>query len=177
MSFHRTILVACIAVFATVFSSVAFAQCGGCGGVAVTYVQPVAVQPVYVQPVVQAVPVVAAPIAVDRWDTNGWGGCGCCGGCGGCGGCSATFGYHAAVVPSPFYVVNQGPEYSGPGLMLPYGTYSPGANLAAPGGYPYVAGPGYGYGPRYPRPYYGSRFAYQRHYWNPYRYYPHRWRG
>jgi hypothetical protein len=40
---------------------------------------------------------------------------------------------------------------------------------------PYVSGPGYGYGPRYP--YYRSRFAYQRHYWNPYRYYPNRWRG
>jgi hypothetical protein len=40
-----------------------------------------------------------------------------------------------------------------------------------------VAGPGYGYGPRYPRPYYHSRFTYQRHDWNPYRYAPHRWRG
>ena len=94
-----------------------------------------------------------------------------------CGGCSSTFGYHAAAVPSPLYVVNQGPEYSGPGLTVPYGTYSPGTNLAGPAQYPYVAGPGYGYGPRYPRPYYHSRFTYQRHDWNPYRYAPHRWRG
>jgi hypothetical protein len=186
MSFHRTVLVACAAVFATVFSSVAFAQCGGCGGVAVTYVQPIVVQPVVeVQPVVVQPIVQAAPIAVDCWDTNGWGGGGCgrcggcggCGGCGCCGGCSSTFGYHAAVGPSPLYVVNQGPEYSGPGLTVPYGSYSPATNLAAPAQYPYVAGPRFGYGPRYPRPYYGSRFAYQRHYWNPYRYYPHRWRG
>ena len=184
MSFHRTILVAGAALFATVFSSAAFAQCGGCG-VAVGYVQPIVVQPVVgVPPVVEVqpvVPVVAAPVAVDYWDTNGWG-CGCCGGCGGCGGCS-TFGYQAAVVPSPFYVVNQGPEYSGPGLMVPFGTYSPAYGVAAPGAYPYVAGRGYGYGRRYGHPYYGGhyyggRFAYQHHYWNnPYRYYPHRWRG
>ena len=87
MSFHRTILGVCTAVFATVFASAAFAQC--CGGIAIApVVAPVAVvqeviQPVMaVQPVIPAVPVVAAPIAVDNWDTNGWG----CGGCGGCGG-------------------------------------------------------------------------------------------
>ena len=81
MSFHRTILGVCTAVFATVFASAAFAQC--CGGVAIApVVAPVAVvqeviQPVMaVQPVIPAVPVVAAPIAVDNWDTNGWG----CGG-------------------------------------------------------------------------------------------------
>jgi hypothetical protein len=174
MSFRRTILAACAAALATVISSAAFAQCGGCG--AVTYVQPIAIQPVVqVQPIFvePVVPVAVAPIAVDHWDANGWG-CGCCGGCG-CGGCGAAFGYRAAVVPSPFYVVNQGPEYSGPGLTVPFGTYSPATNLAAPGQYPYVSGPRYGYGPRYP--YYRSRYTYQRPYWNPYRYYPHRWRG
>ena len=73
MSFHRTILGMCTAVFATVFASAAFAQC--CGGVAVApVVAPVAVvqeviQPVMaVQPVIPAVPVVAAPIAVDNWE-------------------------------------------------------------------------------------------------------------
>jgi hypothetical protein len=206
MSFHRSVLVACTAVFAAAFGSTAFAQCGGCGG-AVTYAQPVVevqpvvvqpvvqvqpiqvqpvveVQPIVVQPVVQAVPVAPAPIAVDHWDTNGFGcgggcggcggGCGC-GGCGGgCGGCSSTFGYHT--VAAPMYVVNQGPEYSGPGLTVPFGTYSPATNLAAPAQYPYVAGPGYSYGPRYP--YYRSRYAYHRPYWNPYRSYPHHyWRG
>jgi hypothetical protein len=60
--------------------------------------------------------------------------------------------------------------------MVPYGTYSPATNLAAPGAYPYV-GARYGYGPRYPRPYYRSPYAYQSYGGNPYRYYPHRWRG
>ena len=32
--------------------------------------------------------------------------------------------------PSPLYVVNQGPEYTGPGLMVPYGTYAPAAAYA-----------------------------------------------
>ena len=95
MSFHRTILGVCTAVFATVFASAAFAQCRG--GIAVApVVAPVAVvqeviQPVIaVQPVIPAVPVVAAPIAVDHWDTNGWG-CGGCGGCGGFGAATAPF--------------------------------------------------------------------------------------
>jgi hypothetical protein len=250
MSVYRTILAACAIACVTVFTSAAFAQCGGCGVVAVQPVVPV--QPVVVQPVVEVqpvvvepavvpvVPVAPAPIGVSCWDTNGYcgggcgGGCGGCGaggcggfggvgigvggfggggcgvgcggcggggcggfggvafgggfggfggggclggGCGGCGGCSATFGYHP-VAPSPLYVVNQGPEYSGPGLMVPFGTYSPATNVAAPGAYPYVAGHGYGYGPRYPRPYYGSRYTYTGRYWgNPSRYYPNRWRG
>ena len=223
MSVYRTILVACAIACVTVFTSAAFAQCGGCGAVAVVPVQPVLVQPVVeVQPIVvepAVVPVAPAPIGVSCWDTNGFcgggcggggcggcggGGCGGCGGggcggfggvggfggfggfggggcggggCGGCGGCSSTFGYHP-VVPAPLYVVNQGPEYSGPGLMVPFGTYSPATNVAAPGAYPYVAGRGYGYGPRYPRPNYGSRYTYTGRYWgNPSRYYPNRWRG
>jgi hypothetical protein len=221
MSVYRTILMACAIACVTVFTSAAFAQCGGCGAVAVVPVQPVLVQPVVeVQPIVvepAVVPVAPAPIGVSCWDTNGFcgggcgGGCGCggggCGGCGGggcggfagvggfggfggfggggcggggcggCGGCSSTFGYHP-VAPAPLYVVNQGPEYSGPGLTVPFGTYSPATNVAAPGAYPYVAGRGYGYGPRYPRPYYGSRYTYTGRYWgNPSRYYPNRWRG
>ena len=54
--------------------------------------------------------------------------------------CGRSIGYY----PSPLYVVNQGPEYSGPGLMLPYGTYAPGAAYAPGINYPYV-GPRYGY--------------------------------
>jgi hypothetical protein len=207
MSVYRTILMACAIACVTVFTSAAFAQCGGCGAVAVVPVQPVLVQPVVeVQPIVvepAVVPVAPAPIGVSCWDTNGFCGGGCggggcggfagvggfggfggfggggCGGggCGGCGGCSSTFGYHP-VAPAPLYVVNQGPEYSGPGLTVPFGTYSPATNVAAPGAYPYVAGRGYGYGPRYPRPYYGSRYTYTGRYWgNPSRYYPNRRRG
>ena len=194
MSFHRTILVAFTAVFATVLTSAAFAGCGGCGwgypapiayapapvysqgcggcgaSIAVTYAQPVvymqsgcggcggAVAVTYAQPVVQAVPVMPAPIAVDNWDTGGFGGCGC-GSCGGCGNALA----YAQPAAAPMYVVNQGPEYSGPGLMVPYGTYSPATNLAAPGEYPYIGARGYGYGHRY-----GAGYRGYRHYGHPY---------
>jgi hypothetical protein len=188
MSFHRTVLVAFIALIATAFAPAAFAQCGGCGGpVAVTYVQPVP-QVVYVpapQPVVYAqptcggcgcggcanfaaVPVAPAPIAVDHWDTGGYVGCGGCG----CNSCGSTFGYQP-VVPSSLYVVNQGPEYSGPGIMRPYGTYSPDTGLANAAEYPNVSGPGYGYGPH--RAYHGPHYAYRPHYWHRYGY--HGWRG
>jgi hypothetical protein len=178
MSFGRTILGTCVAVIATAFASVAFAQCGGCGLVAVggpvavapPVVAPVAVVQEVIQPVVAipqvvpAVPIAPAPIAVDRWDTNGWG---CGGGCGGCGGC----GYRTAISPfyivNQVYIVNQGPAYTGPGVMVPYGTYSAATGIAAPGAYPYI-GSG-----RYYRP----RYAYRHPYMAPYRYYPHRWRG
>jgi hypothetical protein len=191
MSFNRTILAACTAVFAIVFAPAAFAGCGGCGfaapaieyAPAPVYAAPIAyggggccggcggcgsaVAVTYVQPVVyvQPAPVMVAPqpIAVDHWDTGGWGRCGGCGGGG--------FGYTLA--PSAAYVVNQGPYYSGPGTMIPYQTYSPGYGLANPAAYPYI-GAGY-YGPRYARPYYGAHAAYR-----PYRHYYRRtnyWRG
>ena len=41
---------------------------------------------------------------------------------------------------SPLYVVNQGPVYSGPGLMQPYATYSPDTAYAPAADYPYVPG-------------------------------------
>jgi hypothetical protein len=200
MSFHRTVLLAVVGVFAAAFATAAQAQCGGCaapiayaaapvyaggcGGcgasLPVTYAEPIAAPFVYAQPscggcgcgaciTVQAVPVAPAPIAVDHWDTGGWvGGCGCgCGGCG-CGGCGGAYGYLPIAAASPIYIVNQGPEYSGPGLMRPFGTYSPLTGLANPAAYPYV-GPGYARGP------YGARYA-NRHYWHHYGY-PHRWRG
>jgi hypothetical protein len=104
----------------------------------------------------------------------GWGGCGNCGGsvswggcgnCGGCGGCGGSVVYAA---PS-LYVVNQGPTYSGPGIMTPYQTYSPETAYAAATDYPYVPGSGYGYGygavpptaPYYRHPYFHPRFAYR----------------
>ncbi len=194
MFVDRTVFVASVALFAAVMTTAAQAQCGGCGYAAPA---PVAYAPVYAPVVPQAyapaveipVPVAAAPLAVDHWDTGGWapssswgtgcGGCGCgsCG-CGGCGG--AAVGYAPA---SPLYVVNQGPEYSGPGFMVPFGTYSPGTGVAPLAAYPYVGEPGYhpyGYGvrrpyvrpymrPYYARPYYRSRYvyhpyAYRRHY-------------
>ncbi|MGB6171740.1 MAG: hypothetical protein WBG12_07230, partial [Xanthobacteraceae bacterium] len=67
------------------------------------------------------------------------------------------------------YVVNQGPVYSGPGIMTPYQTYSPETAYAAATDYPYVPGSGYGYGygavppnaPYYRHPYFRPRFAYR----------------
>ena len=141
--------------------------CGGCGTVA--YAQPVVVAPppVLVQPA--PVMVAPAPIAVGcgSWGScggcgswgncGGWGNCGSWGSCGGCGGCGA------ALVPSAAYVVNQGPVYSGPGIMVPNGSYSPYAGLSNPAAYPYIGRP-YGYAPHY---------AYRHHYYHRYHY----WRG
>jgi hypothetical protein len=85
---------------------------------------------------------------------------------GGCG-CGRQVVYAAPQVEvtpvalAPIYVVNQGPEYSGPGIMVPYHTYSPAAAWAPASGYPYVRGRGYGYGYRYHRP--GPRYGYREH--------------
>jgi hypothetical protein len=138
-------------------------------------------------PVPLPAPVAPAPIAVDHWDTGGCGtlsgcgpfgapayggggGCGfgrCGNGCGlgGCGGyrgvgfAGCNCGGSVAYVPSPLYVANQGPEYSGPGLMVPYQTYSPGAALAPAINYPYIA------------PRYRVRYAYRPHVYVHPRYY------
>lgn len=106
-----------------------------------------------------AIAVAPAPIAVDHWDTNGFGDCrfrgdyfGACGGlgrcgwfsgpgpCGGpapCGGCGRPAAYRPA--PAAIYIVNQGPEYSGPGFMILFKSYSPTTGLAAPGQFPYIS--------------------------------------
>ena len=81
-----------------------------------------------------------------RLRRGGCGGIGC--GCGSCG-CGRGLLYGLAAAPAPIYVVNQGPEYSGPGIMVPYHTYSPQAGFVAPYDYPYISGRGYGYGHRY----------------------------
>jgi hypothetical protein len=93
------------------------------------------------------------------WGGGGWGGGGCCGGSWGGGCCARTVGY--ALMPAP-YVVNQGPTYSGPGLMQPYATYSPDTAYAPASDYPYV--PGYGYGPAPVSPPYYSHLYYRPHY-------------
>src|SRR5208282_4288374 len=197
MSFHRAIIAALAALFVAGTASVALADCGGCGWAA----PPIAYQPVplytsggcggcggsfavtyapaaaYAPPAFAPAPapIAPAPIAVDHWDTGGcgWGGCrgiGC--GCGRCG-CGGS----ALYAPAPIYVVNQGPEYTGPGVMIPYGTYSPEAGLAAPYDYPYISRPGYrhgygGYAHRYFRGA-GPRYAYgERGYVHPHPYGP-----
>jgi hypothetical protein len=192
MSFYRAGLVACAAFFATGMASVAFAGCGGCGGgfVVETYAQPMVYAPpvgyappafeyapqAYAPPPVALppppLPIAPAPIAVDHWDTGGRGGCGC-----GCGCNRGFFGggsLFGGPGPAPIYIVNQGPEYSGPGIMVPYTAYAPEAGLAAPGTYPYIGRYGY---PGYGQPYYRARFAYHPHQrWHRHPY-PHRWRG
>ena len=50
------------------------------------------------------------------------------------------------VARAPIYVVNQGPDYTGPGIMVPYRTWTPAASYVTPGAYPYVPGYGSGYG-------------------------------
>jgi hypothetical protein len=187
---QRTILAASAIVFAVSMSPAAQAGCGGCGFEAApaAYAEPVYAQPapVYAQPAyVEPAPVYApplampapvpapfavapAPIAVDHWDTGGCGGFGgsACGGgfgfgFGGLNGCNC--GRAAGYAPSPLYVVNQGPVYSGPGMMLPYRTYAPAAAFAPGINYPYI-GRRYGYrGPGFYRygAYRGPRFAYR----------------
>ncbi len=104
---------------------------------------------------------------------------------GGCGNCGVPAVY---TTPAPLYVVNQGPAFEGPGLMVPYHSYAPSAEYAPPPGYPpygggygggYAGGYGAGYGgyarPRlaygggYYRPrgpgYYGGRSMMRRSYW------------
>lgn len=67
------------------------------------------------------------------------------------------------LAPAPIYVVNQGPDYTGPGIMVPFHTWAPAASYVVPGSYPYFRGyayRGYGYA-------YHSRWAYRYHWRRP----------
>jgi hypothetical protein len=148
--------------------------CGGCGGGVAAYAPTTYATPIAQAPLAVGCGGCGTPAAVATY-APAWGtGCGSCGtpsaavtfaapvaptptwganwgtGCGGCG---------VATQPAPLYVVNQGPEYTGPGIMVPYRTW------ARPAAYsPY--GPGYG---RWHRGYggrgygYGQRFGYRAH--------------
>jgi hypothetical protein len=159
MSGHRAILVALATLFTAGTTSAALACCewgnpaplayqwSGCGGCGAA-----------VAPVTYAEPVFAggcggcgAPLATYAQPVVGWGG-GC--GCNGCGGVYATPAIEPSpIAPSPIYVVNQGPDYTGPGIMVPYRVYGPGAGYAPPPAYSYVGGEpypaGYGMNPYY----------------------------
>lgn len=173
--------------------------CGSCGGAYVPayaptiYAMPIAPAPINVggcgvcgtptAAVTFAAPVAPTPLY------NNWGGgwsSGCCNSCNTCGapapvvyaapaptvGCNPC-GTPASVypVPAPLYVVNQGPDFSGPGIMVPYRTYAPPLQYAPPPAYPPYAA--------YPHPYYRAAHVY----WHPHMYYgrrpfPHHyWRG
>jgi hypothetical protein len=153
MSFYRATLVAIATFFTVGMTSVAFAGCGGCGGwtgcggwgwdrgCGGTSYTPMT----YAEPVTTyAQPIAPAPISV--------GGCGC-------------------GAPRGLFVVNQGPEFSGPGIMEPYRTWNPGPQYAPAAAYPYISsygyGSGYGYGARlgYGAGWgYGARYGYRRHF-------------
>ncbi|MGB6534804.1 MAG: hypothetical protein WBF58_02455 [Xanthobacteraceae bacterium] len=135
MSVHRAVLFVLAALFTAGMTSAASAGCGGCG-----------TQFVYAQRVIPAPP---RPVFVHRW----WRptcGCACS--------CRGLFGYTAGaeltpIAPAPIYVVNQGPDYTGPGIMVPYRTWTR----------PYLSGYRYGYGRLHYRHYGYGRFHY-RHY-------------
>ena len=169
MSIHRAILVALATFFTIGMTSIASADCcnggysapvaygsyGGCGGCGA----PTAA-------VVFAQPVAPAPLSVIN-PVTAFGGP--------CGGCGRSVVYAAPAL----YVVNQGPYYTGPGITVPYSTYSPDTAYAPAVNYPYVPGygspgyasPGYGspgYGaPGYGAPGYGAQ-AYPGYYAHPY---------
>lgn len=158
----------------------ASAGCGGCGTptAAVVYTQPVAPTP--------------PPVTVTGWDwRTTWGGTWGAGWGAGCG-CHRAVVYAAApatelipIAPAPIYVVNQGPDYTGPGVMVPYHTWTPASSYVVPGAYPYFHGYhsrwGYRYGWHRPffaprvRVSYGPRFYghpfYRRPVWGPRRFY------
>jgi hypothetical protein len=194
MSRHRAILVALATLFTAGTTSAALACCewgnpaplayqwSGCGGCGPA-----------VAPVTYAEPVFAggcggcgAPLATYAQPAVGWGGgCGCSG-CGGGGGYATPAIEPTPIAPSPIYVVNQGPDYTGPGIMVPYRVYGPGAGYAPPPAYSYVAGEPYpagyamnpyyaGAGPVVPyreRAYYHHRYPRYAGPVGPYRPYP-----
>ncbi len=180
MSFFRVALEACSTLLAMIFSSAAFAGCcggcGGCGGggyVVMTYApapgQYAAPMPMPIPAPVAPLPIAPAPIGVGHWDTGGWGGWGNWGGGGTWGGCGCnrglfTSGFFGSPAVAPIYIVNQGPQYSGPGIMIPSQSYSPGEGVAAPGAYPYIGR--HPYRPYYPR-YTHRMHSYYWHYRHP----------
>ncbi len=167
MSLHRASLLLLAGLFSAAMTSVASAGCcgwgvqapvfygSGCGGcgtptAAVVYAQPVAPAPL--------------PFAWYR-------GCGCPCGCPGLLSYPVPAAEPVPIAPAPIYVVNQGPDYTGPGIEVPYHTWTPVASDVWPGSYPYFSGYGYGYGYRY-------GVAHRARYWPPVRVaYHHRFYG
>jgi hypothetical protein len=162
MSLNRIVVVGLAAVFTVGMTSFASAGgwgwgggwgggwssgCGGCAAptAAIVYAQPVAPLP--------------PPVPV----TVGWGG-----GCG-CGHQSVVYAAPpiepTPIAPAPIYVVNQGPTYEGPGITVPYHTWTPVSGYGPTIGYHHHFGYGHhwGYG-------YRPHLAYHR----PFAGYPHR---
>jgi hypothetical protein len=159
MSLRRITLLLLASLFTAGMTSVASACCGwgvqapvayapaGCGrcgtpSAAAVFAEPVAPTP--------------PPVTVTAWAWRTTWGLGC--------GCRRAFVYRAApaaelmpIAPAPLYVVSQGPDYTGPGIMVPYHTWTPAASYVVPGSYPYYRGYGYGYHSRW-----GYRYGWRR---------------
>ena len=157
-------------------SPITVSGCGTCGTptAAVTFLAPVAPTPSY--------GCGTCGTAYAPTPTYYNAGCGTCGAPApsyygtGCGGCQTQAVY---TTPAPLYVVNQGPDYSGPGVMVPYRTYAPPAEYAPPPaypGYPPYVNPAQRY---YPGPVYRHAYYRPRGYgYVPQRTYGYgRWRG
>jgi len=178
MSFNRIALVAFATLFSIFAPSLASACCDATAPIAYPAFAPLGYDGGCVgcvAPAVNGTPVAPAPIVVGTVVTPFGGPCCNWYGCGNCvwgagwtgwtswsGGVGVPFG-----PPSSLYVVNQGPKYSGPGVMVPYRTYSPDTAYAPAADYPYVPG--------YARPFYGRYAFHDPAYMNPrYQHVPHR---
>jgi len=159
MSPHRALLFAFAALFTAGLSSAASACCGwgaapvGCGGCA----GPTAAA-VFAQPVAPAPP----PVFVSPWA------CGCACGCRGIYTSAVPALEPTPIAAAPIYVVNQGPDFTGPGIMVPFHTWAP--TYPYPPGYG-CGGCGYAYGyhwhHRLHRTFFAphARFAYRGHFY------------
>jgi hypothetical protein len=175
MSLHRVLLAGLAAAFTVGMTSMASAGgwgwgsgwggwgggwggCGTCGSpsAAVVFAQPVAPLPP------------PPPPAGVGWTT----GCGCH---------SVVFAppfgpalEPTPIAPAPIYVVNQGPEYSGPGIMVPYHTWRPTPGYGPAFGYPHRPHFGYGYHYRYGVGFHGWRYPARLAYHRPFIGHPYR---
>jgi hypothetical protein len=169
MSLNRVVLVSLAAVFTV--GTTSFASAGGwgwgsgwgCGGCAAPSAA-----------IVYAQPVLPPPPPVTYSFTSGCG----------CGHQSIVYAEPpiepTPIAPAPIYVVNQGPEYEGPGITVPYHTWAPVSAYGPTIGYGYRHH--FGYGHRWgfgfhTRPYpwrYRARFAYHEHFHERFMGYPHR---
>jgi hypothetical protein len=127
-----TVLVPMLAALALLPAAPALAGCGGCQSAApVLYAQPQVAPILYAQP---------RPVPVYAWPQQAYSSCGGC----------ASYGAVSVVdtqpryAKQPIYIVNQGPHYSGSGIMVTQSTWSHGASTA---GYPYAQSGLYDGGP------------------------------
>jgi hypothetical protein len=144
MSLHRVALAVLATLFTAGISSAASANCCGWEAAAPVAYAPVAYASTGcghcgtpTAAIVYAQPVMPAPVpVVTTWAA----GCGCACGCRGLIGYATPGVEPIAVAPAPIYIVNQGPDYTGPGIMTPYHTWTPSASYVVPGTYPYAYG-------------------------------------